>query len=105
MPFNSNFTRVTLGTDPNTGAQALFVEGRSEPANEATAIFVAVPHAGGLKTAPVDGPELIDWQAKLADAAPQFEVGDEVFVFGVAMRPEPRDPFTWQGSFEIQGED
>jgi hypothetical protein len=104
MPFNRNFTRVTLAADPDTGGRALFVEGRSEPVGEVTDVFVAVPHDGELLTAAVDDSSLIDWQAKFPDGDPPFEVGDEVFVIGVAMRPPPCDPVLWQGSFEIQGE-
>jgi hypothetical protein len=104
MPFNRNFTRVTLAADPATGGRSLFVEGRSDPPGEAPQIFVAVPHDGQLLAAAVDNPALIDWQAKFPDGNPPFQVGDEVFVVGVAMRPPPCDPVLWQGSFEIQGE-
>jgi Ni,Fe-hydrogenase III large subunit len=97
MPFNSNFTRVTVDA-----AHALCVEGRSEPPEGATAIFVAVSHEGQFHTARVDNPALIDWEAMFPEGAPGCQVGDEVFVFGVAMRPPPCDPFTWQASFEVE---
>ncbi|HMJ36714.1 MAG TPA: hypothetical protein VK501_22605 [Baekduia sp.] len=100
MAFNSNFTRVTLGTDPATGGQALFVEGRSQPP-DLSEIHVAVPHNGQLVSARVPDPDLTPWEVQLPVAAPPVAVGDDVFVVGVALRPAPCDPFVWQGSFSI----
>jgi hypothetical protein len=105
MPFNTNFTGVTVGVDPATGANALFVEGRSEPAGETTSIFVALSHGGGeLRSAAVDNPALTGWTVRFPEGNPPFQPGDEAFVVGVAMRPPPRDPFVWQGSFTIESE-
>jgi hypothetical protein len=105
MAFNRNFTRASVGpANPATGARALCVEGRSEPADTATVIFVAVPHDGQLHSVQVDNPALIDWEANFPEGAPAFEVGEEVFVFGVAMQAPPCDPFTWQGCLEIEGD-
>jgi hypothetical protein len=103
MTFNRNFTRATLSAaDPATGARCLCVEGRSQPADNATAIFVAVPHAGGLSTARVDNPALIDWEARFPPGDPACQVGDDVFVVGVAMLPAPCEPFTWQAGLQIE---
>jgi hypothetical protein len=103
MPFNSNFTGVTLGTDPATGANMLFVEGQTEPAGAVTDIFVALSFNGGeLRSGSADHPELTGWRATFPDATPPFAGGGEAFVVGVAMRPPPHDPLVWQGSFEIQ---
>jgi hypothetical protein len=105
MAFNRNFTRATLGAaNPATGARALRVEGRSQPADTAQTIFVAVPRDGQLHTVQVDNPALIDWEATFPEGAPACEIGEEVFVVGVAMQAPPCEPFTWQGSLEIEGD-
>jgi hypothetical protein len=100
MPFNTNFTRITLGTDPATGAKALFVEGASNPAGEATEIFVSLPHGGELLSAPVDDAGLENWEAKFLEGGSPFQLGEDVFVVGVAMRTPPHDPVVWHGSFK-----
>jgi len=48
MSFSSNFTHVTHGVDPKDGFSGLFVHGKSDPANEADEIHVAVPRGGEL---------------------------------------------------------
>jgi hypothetical protein len=103
MPFSGNFTRVTLGKDPDVpGAKAIFVEGRTDDeADRPEAIHVILPHDGQPLTATVAEPTLIDWEVKFPDGDPPFADGDAVFVVGVAMRPEPHDPFVWEGSFKL----
>jgi hypothetical protein len=102
VSFSSNFTQVTHGVDPKGGPSGLFVEGKSVPANDTDEIHVAVPHGGELLKARVDAKGLTDWVARIPDGTTPFQVNEEVFVLGVAMRPEPHDPFVWQGSFTIQ---
>ena len=103
MPFSSNFTRVTLGDDPDVaGTKAIFVEGRTDDsADPPEAIHVVLPHDGQPLTATVEKPTLIDWVVKFPEGKPPFADGDDVFVVGVATRPEPHDPFVWEGSFTL----
>jgi hypothetical protein len=101
MPFNRNFKRVSVGVDPTTGGKALFVEGRSEPPDQAT-IFVGMPCGPDLQQAPVLNPQDADWEARIPEGWEPFTAGNDVFVFGVAMRPPPHDPFIWSGTFTIE---
>jgi hypothetical protein len=101
MAFNRNFSRVSLGVDPMTGANALFVEGRSDPPDSA-AIVVGVPCGEEIQHAPVLNPQDSDWEARIPVGSQSFKVGDDVFVFGVATREHPHDPFLWHGSFKIE---
>jgi hypothetical protein len=101
MAFNRNFSRVSLGVDSMTGADALFVEGRSEPPDSA-AIVVGVPRGAEIKQAPVLNPQDADWEARVPVGSESFKVGDDVFVFGVATRDAPHDPFVWHGSLRIE---
>jgi hypothetical protein len=103
MSFSSNFASVRLGdatTGAGAGADMLIVDGRSDPATD-NEIHVAIPHNGKLLSVTVDASGLTDWKALFSGVTPPFEVGDEVFVVGVAMRPAPCDPFVWQGSFTV----
>jgi hypothetical protein len=109
MPFSGNFTGVRLGdpTDPDdltstAAARSLFVEGRSEPPDDHGEIHVALPRDGKLLSVTIDAAGLNEWEAEFRDVTPPFEVDEDVFVIGVAMRPEPCDPFVWQGSFTIR---
>ena len=102
MPFSSNFTRVSLGDDPD-GGTAMFVEGRTDDTAEPPkSIHVIVPHNGMPLTATVENPTLTDWEVMFPNGRPPFAEGDTVFVVGVAMRDEPHDPFVWDGSFALE---
>jgi hypothetical protein len=101
MSFSANFTSVRLGDATATGAGILIVDGRTDPATTNAEIHLAIPHAGKLLSVTVDASGLTGWTAPFPDVTPPFEVGDEVFVVGVAMRPAPHDPFVWQGSFTV----
>jgi len=107
MGFSGNFTRVTLGPDPEVdGAHAIFVEGRTDDtADPPLAIHVLLPHGGKPLTATVVTPTLIDWEVKFPEDETTFAEGDDVFVVGVATRPEPHDPFVWEGSFKLETRD
>jgi len=107
MSFSGNFTRVTLGADPEVdGAKAISVKGRPDTAadrpNEIQAI---IPNGGKPLTATVATPTLIDWEVKFPEEDTPFAEGDDVFVVGVATRPEPHDPFVWEGSFKLESRD
>jgi hypothetical protein len=109
MPFSGNFTRVTLGDatggrTTTTGSQSLIVEGRSEPPDDLGVIHVALPRGGKLYSVTVDAAGLAEWEAEFTDVTPPFQVNEDVFVIGVSMRPEPCDPFVWQGSFTISAD-
>jgi hypothetical protein len=101
MGFSGNFTGVTLGDDEADGGTALFVEGRTDASEVPDAIHVVLPRGAELLSASVEAPGLTDWEAKFPDGTPPFNVGDDVFVVGVAERPAPQEPFVWQGSFTI----
>jgi hypothetical protein len=101
MAFNRNFTRVSVGVDPMTGANALFVEGRSDPPDDCW-IMVGVSQDAGPQTAPVPNPNNAVWEATIPEGATPFNVGDKVFVFGVAMRDAPHDPFTWHDKLKVE---
>jgi hypothetical protein len=107
MPFSGNFTRVTLGADPEAGGgRAIFVEGRTDDAADPPlAIHIVLPHDGQALTATVVTPTLIDWEVKFPEGNPPFNEGDDVFVVGVATRPAPHDPFVWEGSFTLTSRD
>jgi hypothetical protein len=101
MAFNRNFSRVSLGVDPMTGAKALFVEGRSNPPDDCW-IMVGVSQDASPKTGPVLNPNNAAWEARIPDGAPPFKIGDRVFVFGVAMRDGPHDPFIWHDTLKVE---
>jgi hypothetical protein len=100
MGFSGNFTRVTLGNDPD-GGNALFVAGRTDATDPPDAIHVVLPHGPHALVTTVEAPGLADWEVKFPDGRPPFKVGDDVFVVGVATRPEPHDPFVWEASFRL----
>jgi hypothetical protein len=97
MPFNANFTRVTLHDDGSLG-----VAGTSEPAAASNAILVSLVHSGVLRPGKVKHPHQLPWSAEFPAGDAPFAVGDEVVVVGVALRGAA-DPFVWHGSFEIKG--
>ena len=101
MGFTGNFTSVRLGTASRSGGQTIVVEGRSVPADPGGELHVAMPHGGKLLVADVNAAGLTEWVATFADVDPPIKVGEDVFVIGVAMRPEPCDPFVWQGSLAL----
>jgi len=104
MSFSANFTAARLDgatTGAAAGGDILIVDGRSDPATANAEIHVAIPHDGKLLSVTVNASDLTDWKAPFPNVTPPFEVGDEVFVVGVAMRPAPHDPFVWQGSFTV----
>ncbi len=99
MAFNSNFTHVRLRDDG-----ALSVGGQSVPRDGTDAILVSLVHGSDEpRSAPVADPQLDDWEAVFPAGATPFATGHFVFVIGVARRAH-RDPFVWQGGFEIQGQ-
>jgi hypothetical protein len=99
MPFSSNFTRVTFGDDPY-GGTALFVAGRTDASDPPGAIHVVLPRGTESRITTVVAPGLDDWEVKFPDGNPPFEVGDDVFVVGVATRRD-QDPFVWEASFRL----
>ena len=102
MPFSGNFTRISLGDNPD-GGTAMFVEGRTDDTAEPPkAIHVIVPHNGVPLTSTVENPTLTDWEVMFPDGDPPFAEGDTVFVVGVALRKDPHDPFVWEGSFALE---
>ena len=102
MPFSGNFTRISLGDNPD-GGTAMFVEGRTDDTAEPPkAIHVMVPHNGVRPTATVENPTLTDCGVMIPNGDPPFAEGDRVFVVGVALRKEPHDPFVWEGSFALE---
>jgi hypothetical protein len=107
MSFSGNFTRVTLGPDPEAGgARTVFVEGRTDDtADPPLAIHVVLPHNGRPLTATVERPTLVDWEVKFPEDDAPFVEGADVFVVGVATRPEPHDPFVWEGSFKLEAKE
>ncbi len=107
MGFSGNFTRITLGADPDVdGAKAIFVQGRTDDtADPPEAIHVILPFGGQPLTATVATPTLIDWEVKFPEGNQPFNEGDDVFVVGVATRPAPHDPFVWEGSFTLASRD
>jgi hypothetical protein len=106
MGFSGNFTGVTLGDDPAApGTKALFVEGRTDATDLPKAISIILPLDGRPLTATVEKPTLIDWEVKFSHADAPLQVGDEVFVVGVATRKSPHDPFVWEGSFKLESRD
>jgi hypothetical protein len=106
MSFSSNFTRVTLGADPEVGgANAIFVEGRTDASNPPDAIHVVLPHGDQPRVTSVAAPGLVAWEVKFPDGNPPFNEGDEVFVVGIATRPAPQDPFVWEASFTLASRD
>jgi hypothetical protein len=108
MSLNMNFTAARVdgaAIGAGAGSGVLIVDGRTDPATTNAKIHVAIPHDGKLLSVTVDASGLTDWTAPFPNVTPPFEVGDEVFVVGVAMRPSPCDPFVWQGSFTVVGPD
>lgn len=97
MPLNVNFTHAVVGEDG-----ALTINGVSVPPNVTDTIFVSLVHGGAIHSVPAANPTSTKWTATFAPGSPPFEAGQSVFVVGVAMRPEPCDPFVWQGSFAIE---
>lgn len=101
MAFSANFTEVTFGSDPKGGGKALFVKGTSRPPIPLK-IYVMLQRNGELLSSRVDAGQ-VSWVAPFADGTPSFKVGDDVFVVGMAMRPD-QDPFVWQASITIERE-
>jgi len=102
MGFSGNFTRISLGDNPD-GGTAVFVEGRTDnTADPPKSIHIVVPRNGQPLTATVEDPTLIDWEVMFPDGNPPFAEGDTVFVVGIAVRDEPHDPFVWDGSFTLE---
>ena len=68
MPFSGNFTRISLGDNPD-GGTAMLVEGRTnDTAEPPKAIHVMVPHNGVPLTATVENPTLTDWEVMFRTA-------------------------------------
>jgi hypothetical protein len=97
MPFNANFTGVTL-TDGT-----LEVQGTSLPGSGATAIVVTLVHGSAVRTATADQAGRVAWTARFPPGPTAFQLDDEVFLVGVATR-EGHDPFVWQGGFAVTDE-
>jgi hypothetical protein len=96
MPYSGNFTRVTfVHDDPDTGGDALVVEGKSlQQPEDVKEIHVALPHGGDLLTASVPNPtSATDWSVTFPYAP--FAVGEPVFVVGVALMSTADPPFVW----------
>jgi hypothetical protein len=103
MPFSGNFTRVTLGDDPEAaGRQAVLVEGQTPVSNPPTAIHLVMTRKSGKAlNADVPAPGLAVWVATFPDGDDPFTIDEEVFLVGIAVRPAPHDPFVWEGSFAL----
>ena len=78
MGFSGNFTRVTLGADPEAdGARTLFVEGRTDDsADPPLSIHVVLPRNGKPLTATVETPTLIDWEVKFPEDDVPFTISE-----------------------------
>lgn len=99
MAYNHNFTHVELGT--GAGATVLFVGGTSDPPEDVIELSVAMPRNGALLTSTLEEPGA-DWEAQFDEGEPPFEIGEDVFVVGVALRESPRDPFVWEANLTIE---
>ena len=106
MGFSGNFTGVTVGDDPDVaGAKALFVAGRTDATDAPNAIHIMLPQGAVPQIASVRAPGQTAWEVKFSNGNPPFNVGDEVFVVGVATRDAPHDPFVWEASFKLATKD
>jgi hypothetical protein len=96
MSYHGNFTRVTLvHNDPDTGGDALVIDGKSREPERVEYIHVAVPHHGRLLTVSVpNAAGSKDWVATFPQGE-RFDLGDTVCVVGVAVLHPPDDPFVW----------
>jgi|1186.fasta_scaffold820303_2 hypothetical protein len=101
MAFNANFTEARLDKD-----DSLLIKGQSQPPEGATQILVSLAHGKLLQSALVEDPLQPLWTARFAAAGGAgFRPGQEVFVSGMALRPDGRDPLVWQGGFTIKSLD
>lgn len=100
MSFNKGFTKVNLLPDGT-----LTVHGTSDQvvsADDEIHVTILPPRGGDLRTEQLPaGKHTIRWEVSFPNATPPYAVGDDVVVVGVAIRPEPCDPFVWNGSFTI----
>jgi hypothetical protein len=103
MPYSGNFTRVTfVEDDRDTGDAALRVEGTSQDADDAQAIYVALPRAGELLMATVQNVTgAADWSATFPQENPPFEVGEPLIVVGMAILRSTNRPFFWAERFGV----
>jgi hypothetical protein len=100
MSFNKGFTKVNLLKDG-----VLTVHGTSDQVvspDDEIHVTILSPRGGELRTERLPpGKATTRWEVSFPDAAAAFDVDDDVFVVGVAIRPAPCDPFVWDGSFTI----
>lgn len=96
MGFKGDFNDVRFD------GSELSVTGKSVPPIPQQ-IYVMLERGGALLSDHIDVvADAVEWTATFPNGEPPFEVGKDVFVIGMAMRPEPHDPFVWQGSLTIQ---
>jgi hypothetical protein len=104
MPFTGNFTAATVDRAPEGDGKALFVEGRANGPNQASAIFALIRHDDELLTQPVDDPRPTDWTAVFLEGDTPFSAGDDLVVTGVAIVDDEDEPVFWQSIVTIEEE-
>ncbi len=100
MPFSSNFTKITRGTDD--GQEVLFVQGTTlDRKQDMQAMYVAID---SVATVRVDSaPGSVDWVATLS--ANKLPAIDEwVTAVGVAHRDGVEQPFLWGQTLQVKAQ-